>query len=164
MSEENIKEHGKVLATWNFPEYEQPERARTWYICASIVVAALLFYALLTVNFLFAVIVIMCAIILILRERFEPVSVDVSFTEKGVVLDDKFYPYAIFHSFFIIYKPGGVKNLYLEFKSVIKPRLIVPLISQDPVKIKQLLLQHLEEDLERDDEPISEILRKILKL
>ncbi|MFA5021379.1 MAG: hypothetical protein WC517_04995, partial [Patescibacteria group bacterium] len=59
---------------------------------------------------------------------------------------------------------GGIKNLYVEFKNPLKGRLVIPLDGQDAVAIRDYLLRFLAEDLEREAEPISEQLRRFLKL
>ena len=78
--------------------------------------------------------------------------------------DDKFYDYDAVRYFYILYKPPELKNLYFEFKAVTKPRLIVPLENQNPLEIRDILNQYLTENLEKEEEPASEALRKLFKL
>lgn len=164
MENRDLKELGKILLVWEFPEYERQNRSKAWYLAASIVVALLLLYALVTVNFLFAVIIIMGAIILILKEKFVPQSVKFAVSEKGISVDGRFYPYALLHSFYLIYRPGEVKKLFLEFKSFLRPRLNIPLMSQNPLAVRDLLNDYLTEDTEKEDEPASEVFNQWLKL
>ena len=158
------EEHGKILAQWSFPEYTRPERSKSWYFWFIIFVILLLLYSLITVNFLFAVIVIMAAIIVLIRGRTEPNQVDFAILEDGRMVEDKFFGYETIRYFYILYKPPELKNLYLEFKSVLKPRLIIPLENQNPLNIRDILNGHLEENLEKEEEPASEAFRKVLKL
>lgn len=164
MADNKNKEQGKVLMEWPFPEYEVMERGKSWYLVACIAVVLLLLYALLTVNFLFAVIIIMSSIILLLREKFNPEEINFGITEKGIAVDGHFYTYDLFHSFYIIYRPGELKKVYLDFKSFIKPRLSIPLFNQDPLKVKELLAKHITENIEREHEPASETFKKVFKL
>jgi len=164
MEDDKIKEQGKVLIEWPFPEYEIMQRGKAWYLVASVAVVLLLLYALVTVNFLFAVIIIMSAIILLLKEKFNPEEINFAITENGIAVDGRFYNYDLFHSFYIIYKPGEIKKVYLNFKSVLKPRLGIPLFNQDPLKVKELLNKHITENIEREHEPASETFKKVFKL
>ena len=62
------------------------------------------------------------------------------------------------------YEPDEAKTLFLEFKSGVRPRLAIPLQNKNPLKIRSILLAHLPEDVEREDEPLSEQLIRLLKL
>ncbi len=163
MEEENL-DRGEVLAKWNFAEFEKPQRNKSWYFIAFIIFLLFLIYALVTVNFLFAIIIIISAIILLMRNRYEPDQITFSITEDGFIVNDKFYDFETIRYYYIIYKPPEIKNLYVEFKSIAKPRLIVPLENQNPLEIREILNQFLEENLEKEEEPASEAFRKILKL
>jgi len=163
MVEEDI-DYGKVLAKWNFQEFAEVERSKGWYFGAFVIFAFLLIYALVTVNFLFAVIIIISAVIIIIRNRVEPEQITAVIAEDGLEVDNRFYKYDTIRYFYIIYKPSEVKNLYIEFKSITKPRLIIPLENQNPLEIRNILSQYIEENLEKEEEPASEAFRKILKL
>ena len=158
------EEHGKELAKWDFAEYTKPERGKSWYFWFFAIVILLLIYSLTTVNFLFAVIIIIAAIILLMRGRNEPSQINFAITEDGIEIENKFHEYDAIRNFYIIYKPPEIKNLYIEFKSVTKPRLIIPLGNQNPLKIREILTKYIDENLEKEEEPASEAFRKVLKL
>jgi len=150
---------------WQIPEYEKHERGKRWYIFSTIASLLLLLYSFLSGNFLFAVIIIVVAIVIILHDGQEPQQIRVNLTDEGVEVGRKFYDYDEFKDFSVVYKPRqGVKNLYFEFKSSIRPRLSIPLQKMDPLKIREYLLKYLSEDLERIDQPLSEGLAKLFKL
>ncbi|MCX6784721.1 MAG: hypothetical protein NTV81_02155 [Candidatus Komeilibacteria bacterium] len=155
----------QILASWSFPEFESPERPRFWYLGAGLIFLILLVYAIISTNFLFAVVLVMAAIIWLVRERETPLAVNFEITDEGLQLDHNFYDYEQLENFYLIYKPDqGSKNLYFHFKSKIRPRLSIPLREQDPVQIRDLLLNYLQEDLDQKDIPTSEWLGKIMKL
>ena len=56
------------------------------------------------------------------------------------------------------------KNLYLEFKNSLRPRLTIPLEDINPVNARKILKNYLDEDLEKDTEPTSEALGRKLRL
>lgn len=151
--------------SWEVPEIEAHERTRNWYIIAAVIGVLLLVYAVITGNFLFGGIVIIAALVIILTDGKEPQKVRISLTDDGVEVGRKFFDYDEIKDFSIIYKPKmGVKNLYFEFKTVVKPRLSIPLLDRDPLVIREKLLKYLQEDLERIDQPLSEGLAKMFKL
>jgi hypothetical protein len=166
MADDNIQQDfGKKIAGWSIPEYEKHDRSKNWYIAASIISLFLLLYAFLSANFLFAVIIVVVALVVILHDGQEPDKVKVVITDEGVLLGRKFYDYDEMKDFSIIYKPKqGIKNLYFEFKTAVRPRLSIPLEKTDPLPIRENLLKYLPEDLERTDQPLSEALAKFFRL
>ncbi len=167
---------GKEIITWEVHEYEKHDRSPGWYFSAIIITLLLLFLASFNIdlapfsikfvpNFLFTVIVILGAIIIITHDGQEPPLVKIALTEEGIIVGRKFYDYDEFKDFSVIYKPSqGVKNLYLEFQNSIKPRLSIPLEGVNPLQVRENLLKYVSEDLDRTDQPLSEALGKIFKL
>lgn len=157
-------EHGKAIFEWNVPEYARHNRSRLWYIVAAIVTALLLLTALRSGNFLFAIIVIMFAVIMVLNSLQEPEEMRVAITERGLVWGEHYHSYIDVSTFWIVYQPPEVKNLYVEFKSALKPRLNIPLGEESPVAIREFLKKVAKEDTTRDDEPLSDFLGRVLKI
>jgi hypothetical protein len=164
MAKEEKKDLGEILASWSFNEYAQYQRGKRWYVAAFLIIIFLLFYSLITANFLFAVIVILGAVTILMRDRYGPDKIDFAITEDGLKVEDKFYEYDLFSQFYIIYKPPHIKTLFVDFKSILKPRLSIPLENQNPLKIREVLKEYLKEDLDKEEEPISESLKRILKI
>lgn len=164
--EEKIKgnDHGKRFASWTFHEYEQHQRGKWWYIIASVIIVAILIYSIYDQNYMFTVIIALATFIYIYLMQRQPKLVTFSITEDGVEVHEVFYPYKDFKQFWLIYEPPAVKKLYLEFKSGVRPMLSIPLESQNPLTIRDILLQYLKEDLERDNESFSDALQRTLKL
>lgn len=157
--------YSKEYFSWETPEYEKHERTKLWYASAIIIALLLLLFAFSTGNFLFAVIIIITALITILHDGREPDMVKIALTDEGVVVGRKFYDYDEFKNFAIVYKPKQeVKTLYLEFKNVLRPRLSIQLGNMNPLPIRENLLKYLSEDLEQTDQHLSESLAKLFKL
>jgi len=157
--------HPRIFVEWKIPEYDKHERTRAWYVGASIVGIALVAYALFTSNFLFAIILIIGAIVIVLNDGREPDMIDFAITTEGVIVGRKFYNFNELKDFSIVYKPReGVKNLYFEFNNPIKHRLSIPLLDMNPLPIRDFLLKYLSEDLERTDEPTSEMIGRVFKI
>ena len=160
-----ISDFGEELFSWNVPEYEEHKRSKIWYISAISIAVLLILFSFFTSNFLFAVIIIITALIIILNDGSKPINVNIKITEEGIIVGRKFYDYDEFKNFSVVYKPRlNVKNLYFEFNNVLKHRLSIPLNNINPLPIRENLLKYLQEDLERTDQPLSEGLAKMFKL
>ena len=155
---------GKILASWSVSEYEKHERSLAWYIAAGVLGFALFVWAIFTFNYLFALIIVLFSAIVYLRATSDPNMVKFLITAKGVRIGRREYQYKDIDRFWIIYDPPDVKKLYLAFKRSLAPRVMVPLKNQNPVKIREILLDFLFEDLEKEDEPMSEVIGRFAKL
>jgi len=153
------------IISWEVREYEKHNRARAWYVIAILIVFLLLLYSFFTSNFLFAFIIVLASLVFIMHEGQAPGNVKISLTDEGVIIGRKFYDYDEIKNFTIIHKPRlEVKNLYFEFKSVLRHRLSIPLEKMNPIVIRENLLKYLPENHERTDPPLSEGIAKLFKL
>src|SRR3989344_1334349 len=160
----NLKnEHGKVFFQWSFLEFPHYERNRQWYAWLAVVVGLLILYSIFSANFLFALISIITALIILLFHQSKN-EVNFKITEDGILVNAKFYDYKELENFYIIYEPPQVKTLYFEPKSFFNPRIPVDLQNQNPVKIRETLKKYLAEDIERENEPLSDQTSRMLKL
>jgi hypothetical protein len=149
---------------WSFNEYAKQDRSRAWYFWTILVGAAIVLYALLTSNWLFALIIVMIGIIIIINYQQKPRQIEFEINHKGIKVNDVNYEYNQLSKFWIIYQPPKVKNLYFDFKSPFKPRLLIPLGKENPIQIKSFLRNYLEEDIDQEQEPFSEALGRMLKM
>jgi len=157
------EDHGQIFFNWTFSEFPKYERDGGWYFAGALVVVLFLLFAVLTANFLFGLIVLMAALIILLFHRSDA-EIEFRITEDGILLNQKFYDYKAIKNFYIIYEPPEVKTLYFEPKSFFSPRIPIPLTNQDPIKLRDILRQYLEEDLDREDEPVSDQTSRFFKL
>jgi hypothetical protein len=164
MPEEKEKnDHGKILMSWNFPEYIRYQRTAGWYLGAAVLVLGLLLYAFFTSNFLFALIIIMMSAIIIIYNLKKPLQIKFSVMEDGLEVGTKFYPWSDFNNFWIIYEPPEIKTLYFDFKGL-RPTMPIYFEDQNPVKVREILLKYLKENLTREHEPAGDELSRWLKI
>lgn len=149
---------------WDTPEFTKYPHSRTWYMIAAIFLVACIAYALFAENYLFAVILVLIAIVFVFHEIHEPTMTQFGITDQGVVWRGFLFPYKEVHSFWIVYDPPVSKDLYIDFKKTTTPRLIIPLEDEDPVVVRETLRQYIFEDLSKEDEPISVSLGRMLKI
>jgi hypothetical protein len=157
------RDHGRIFFSWKFSEFSQYKREQGWYFGGGAVVVLFLIYSIITRNFLFGLITIIAALIVLMFHRSSN-EVEFKITEDGILVNDKFYDYKVIKNFYIIYVPPEVKTLYFEPKSFFSPRIPISLEDQNPAEIREVLRQYLEEDLDREDEPVSDQTSRMLKL
>lgn len=155
---------GRVVASWSVNEYERYDRGPFWYGVACTAGLGLLIWALVTQNFLFAIIVVMFAVLIGLATFRHPRRVPVVLTDLGIGVGKRFWPWKELKSFWFIYDPPQVKTLYVGFRHSVTPHLNLPLENENPLPIRENLLRFLPEDLTKDEEPLSDWLARLLKL
>ena len=124
----------------------------------------IILYSIFTANFLFAVIIVLIALIIFAQSHLSPIPIDFEISEDGLKLGDGFYPWREIKDFTILYQPPDVMKIYIDFKSNWRPHLSVPLDNQDPVKVRKILVKYLPENLERQAEPFSDQFSRLLKM
>jgi len=155
---------GEEIFSWTVDEYERHERGPLWYAVAFILGVGLILYAMITQNFLFAIIIIMTGVIVGLSTLREPRKILFQLTTRGVGLGREFTPYKELRSFWILYEPPYSKDLYLDFRNPITPHMKIPLDQQDPLEIRSALMEFLREEINQESEPLSDLLGRVLKL
>jgi len=160
-SSENI---GRIIYQWQIQEYEKYDRNKKWYLMMGLVGSLLLLYAIVTANYVFALIVILFGMVLFLNDMQEPIKLPFTIVETGIVVGNKYYKFSELSNFWIIYNPPAVKNLYFSTSKLINHRIQIPLLNYDPRPIREYLSKFLKEDLEQEEEPMSDRIARIFLL
>ncbi len=155
---------GDVQYEWTVKEYIQHERHQNWYWIMGAVAILLVIYSVVTANYLFALITVLFGIILFMQDMVSPMDVYFAITNTGIVIGKKYYRYSEINNFWIIYNPPFTKNLYFGQNNVLKHRMQIPLYDYDPRPIRDYLTQYLEEDLDQEEEPLSDRLSRVFKI
>ncbi|MFA5420672.1 MAG: hypothetical protein WC280_01430 [Patescibacteria group bacterium] len=150
---------------WEIDNIIKHQRSRRWYIAATIIALSFIAYAIIVNNYLFALIIILSVSLIIFYDNEEVKKINVEIKNEGISLGDKLYTFDSISVFYIIYKPEeNIKKIYFEFKNPLSHRLIVPLENENPIPIRSYLLQYLEEDLDKKDEPLSDFFSNVFKI
>ncbi|EKD47059.1 MAG: hypothetical protein ACD_66C00239G0003 [uncultured bacterium] len=155
---------GNALVSWETWEYQHHERSRTWYLIVGVIAAALLVYSIAIANYLFAIIVLMTGVIMLINGMRQPKREQVHITDMGIVVGDSFYDYKMIKDFALVYEPPIVKVLYVDFNSTLRPVISLQLEDTDPNLIRESLLPYVFENLDREDEALTDMLRRLYKL
>lgn len=168
MTQEQITEDaidaGVPIMSWESWEYPVVERSKRWYIIASFVGLFLILYAMFTSNFIFGVIVLMFAVITMLQDLKKPDRVQVHVTSKGLVFGEQFFPFEEIRDFSLSYDPPTVNTLYVTFHGRFQPMLSIALEDLNPNEVRKTLLPFAFENLEREGESLTDVLRRVYKL
>jgi len=166
MSKDSIKEedHGKILLNWKFPEYTQHQRSPLWYIVVGLIFAFVFIYSFLAANFLFIVFLILFGLISILHFRRVPMEVEFKIFEDGLMLGSNFYEWSEIKNFHLVYRPPETKRIYFDLKNALAPEISAPLEEQEPIEVRKILKNYLEEDLNRAEETLIDRLNRWLKI
>ena len=155
---------GGVVFDWEVNEYEKHDRNKRWYVITAVVGVALLLYSVISGNYLFALVVVLFGIVLFLQDMQQPMQVSFAVTETGIVVGSTYYPFKEITNYWIIYSPPEVKNIYFTTNNILKHRLQIPLLDNDPRPIREYLNEFLVEDLDQEEEPLSDRLGRMFKL
>ena len=160
----NPIEIGAPMISWDVDEYPHHDRSKYWYVLGAIGGVLLVMYAIAVANFLFAVIILMIGVITLLSTFLPPDKIPVIITNTGLVVGDLYYDYEAVRDFSIAYDPPHIKYLYFEFHSPWQPLLSVPLEENDPNEVRDVLLQYCFENLDRTEESLTDVMRRLYKM
>ena len=149
---------------WQFPEYNQYERSRVWYIAMLVLLGGLLIYSILTGNFLFAIILVLVVFISVLQRFQPPLTIVAGIDEKGLQIGKKNIPFRDLEKFWLVYDPPATKFLYVTFKKGLRDNLAIPLEDANPFDVRAALKEFLAEDLSMEKEDLNEQLERILRV
>jgi len=160
---ENI-DHGKLLLEWTFPEYIPHKRGKAWYFWTLAISLALFIWSIVVADYLYTLIIVAIGLIFLLQNKRAPGLLDCRIKEDGLEIGRNFYAFRDIKKFYLIYRPPEVKTIYLDFKTGLRPTLPIPLESQNPIKVREILKKYLDEDLEKEEEPAADAISRSLKI
>ena len=161
---ENNIEYGNIAYEWDFPEFIHYDRSKWWYIIAGLIIIGLLVFAFMTLNLLFGILVVMVSAVVFYLQNHHPKILNIKITDLGIVIENLFYPYEEMRSFWIVSDNIDGNSLYIEFKSFSIPRLSIPFVDIDPVRLQAYVAQFIDIDQERESTPLSELFSRLLRL
>lgn len=155
---------GEILMSWMIDEYHAHERGALWYGAAITLGFGLLIYAIVTQNFLFAVMIVMFGVLIGLSSLRHPEKIPFVITDLGIGIGDRFIQYKQMKSFWMIYEPPEVKTLYVELRQTVTPHLMVPIEDQNPLDIRAALGRIIPENHAHEEESFMDWLSRFLKI
>ncbi|OGI35207.1 MAG: hypothetical protein A2259_02720 [Candidatus Moranbacteria bacterium RIFOXYA2_FULL_43_15] len=137
---------GDTLAHWRAPEFEAFERDRKWYLVVTLALAAIVGYAVFTNSPVMAITFILIGVLGYIQIHKDPRVLDFMITPDGIMAGREMYDFKNLESFWIFYEPEGVKAISLNTRGQLIPYIHIPLGAEDPVRIREILLDFLPEE------------------
>lgn len=178
LEEQDDAQYLESLLDWQVDEYPNYQRSKTWYLSFGAISLLLIIISVVPVpwprfigsylpteNFTFAILIVLVAVVLVAFNYNEPKKIDVILTAEGIFVGREFFNYDLFKQFSVIVLAGErIKVLYLEFINTVRPRLSIKLNDVDPIEVRKILLDYLEEDLDRTDETNTDYFSRLFKI
>jgi len=136
---------GEIFHQWKAPEFEVYEKSTRWYIIFGLFIVGMIGYALTTNSPIMAITFILLGIVGYIYLQKDPRVITFSITSKGVTADKEMYLYENINSFWIFYDPNHTKTISLHTKASMLPFVHIPIASEDPVKMREILLRNIPE-------------------
>jgi len=146
------------------PEFERHHHPWWWYAIAGGVLLVGVIYAVITANALFAVIIVLYAIITVYHEIQEPQMGSFGIMDTGIAVHGKFYPYSRINRFWVAYEAGDARAIYFDVTGGWTPRVKVPLNGEDAEEVRATLSQFVAEDAGMEGESVFDKVRKVLRV
>lgn len=145
--EESVMEEydSNALFQWQAAEFEVQERSRKWYLVAALILTAIVSYAVYTNSPLMAITFILIGVVGYIHLQKKPKALIFRITHEGIVVNREIYEFNNMHSFWIFYEPPHIKLLSLHMKGKLVPYIHMPIHKEDPVKIREVLLNFIPE-------------------
>lgn len=144
----------KNTLSWQAHEYVHVEKTPDWFWALGLVAVAAFVAALLLNNILFAVLILLIALVLGLFAARKPNVVRFSITPRGIRIDDTLYTYQNIKSFAIEeLSPDHTPKLIIAPRGIIAPMLVIPIVDVSPDDVHDLLRTFLPEA--EHGEPLS---------
>lgn len=143
----------KPTLAWSAPEYREKDRSVDWFWALGVIAVSSAVAAIIYKNYLFAVFIILAAVVLGFLAVRTPETISFKITAKDVEFGREKYPYQRLKSFFILEKDNNESILLVMSNRSVVPLITVPLGDTDPARVREVLSVYLPE--EHTEEPTA---------
>jgi hypothetical protein len=154
------KVFAKALLHWRAPEYEKYEKSRQWYLYVSLILLAVIAYAVYTDSPVMAITFILIGVVGYIFINRAPQVIDFAVTQEGIIIGREIYDFENIKSFWIFYEPHDIKVVSLHIKNKLMPYIHIPIHEENPIEIRRLLLKYIPE--EKQDPSLMDILERLI--
>ncbi len=158
-----IKERADdVIVHWRGPEFEHYPHERKWYIGALLILALIVFYAVIKGGIIMAILFTLIGLVGYLLLTQPQKVIDFAVTYEGILVNDEIFPYDNIKSFWIFYEPPHTRVISLHMRGFLRPYLHVPLHQVDPVDVHKALVEFVPEV--KQEENMVDVLERLLRI
>lgn len=134
---------GDPRISWQVEEYNHREKGPDWYWALGVIALAGATTAVIFHNTLFAIFIVLAALLLGMYANRKPDIVDIAISEEGITLRSYFYPFDKIKGFAIDENPLG-NHLLIESDRLVAPLISIPIpFSIDTEALSALLKTRL---------------------
>jgi hypothetical protein len=135
---------------WHAPTHEGTPRSTDWFWALGIVALSGAILSVLLGNILLAIIILLGAFMLGLLAARPPRDCEVELSPAGVRIDHSLYPYRSLRSFWVAEEEGRLPHLILSTSSLIDPQLVIPVLHDDAMRVREYLRPRLKEEEQQE--------------
>lgn len=158
INKEELKNN--VLYSWYAPEFLYNEKPKYWHILIYSTVLILILAMVVFKQWFAIPVFILIGILVFQYSEVKPRNINVSITDLGILISNKFYPFSEIKTFWILYKPP-LKQINLELTKRFSPIISILLEDADPITIKDLLSPHIIQDSQRSEDLLDKFIRML---
>jgi len=149
-----MAENPRVHFSWEAFEFVDQKRGRDWFWALGIIALSSASAAIIVGNLLFAVLIIIGAIVIGLIASQTPEKSLFEINNRGIRVNSKLFPFQTLKSFWVYDEPEQEPVLIIESEKVLMPLICIPLEGPNPEDVRECLLSRLDE--EEHQPPLSE--------
>ena len=143
---------------WEAEEHYHTHRSNDWYWALGIMSIAGSVTSILLGNMLFGILILVAALVVTLVSLRPIRTIPYTITQRGIQINDEFYPYSALESFYIDEHTYAEPVLLLRHERLFTPLFIIPIPEEHIADIDDILSSRIPE--EHLEEPV---LMKILE-
>ncbi|MEI7690089.1 MAG: hypothetical protein WCI63_00420 [bacterium] len=151
-----------VLLEWDALDREELKNRLLYFLGAGIIVLCLLAYIIYKKDYVGAVFLLVIFVAFVFYKLQKPKEIHYAFSNYGLFVNDKYYHYQEFHSFWFI-DTKNQSHIHFLFNKKYLPKLIINLQEQENETVRNVIQNYLPEQ-EDVAEPIMDKIIRILKL
>lgn len=144
---------------WLADEYKRHDHDPGWYAGLFLVGILLVAWGLYSNNVIATILFVLVVFTIYALSHREPNKVMVELNRKGIVINDRLFPYKEL-KYFWIFEDDDYARLELETKAIVHRRLSIELEDQDPDIIRDYLNDFVEELEDHEENFVDFLMRK----
>lgn len=152
----------KQTISWKAPEYLFFQRSPVWYIVVGVIGLASLIYAVVNRDYVMLITLMTMLAVGAWLSFKKPKTITITLDQRGLSISGVLFPYdTVLKKFWIHYHPPHVKTLNFETTNYLNRDIALELEDEDPIEIRNLLLEHLDEDMDKEETYLDKLLRAL---
>lgn len=138
------------LIKWQGKDFEHEGKKADWFLILGMLSITGIVISVMVKNFSFALVIAIAGFALFVFSLKKPKEITYELNERGLLIDTVLYPYSSLESFWVDEESHEYPQLLIIAREGLAPQLNVSLKNVDPDSVRSFLLNHLEEEFQRE--------------